>query len=217
MKTHPSISFDHRQAQPWADEIMTRSGQNLTACYQCRRCAAGCPVARASDYLTPNRLIRLIVLGDRQAALDNALIWKCVSCYTCGTRCPNDIQTARITDTLKKMNHAAHLAPQVPEVAFFHRAFFKTGLQWGRVNEMALMGGYEVRCMLNYSKRFKLTPIYREMRRQGRLAWAMQRRRRLHFRFQTSRGRKELKGLRAHGVQRKGSPQPTPETMNYEP
>ena len=65
--------------------------------------------------VTPDRLIRMIVMGDRSAALQNRLVWKCLSCYTCGTRCPNEIHTARVTETLKKMAKEEHLAPLVPE------------------------------------------------------------------------------------------------------
>src|SRR5512138_3797973 len=95
-------------------EVAKRSGQNLQACYQCRRCAAGCPVGEETG-VTPDRLIRLILVGDREAALNNLLVWKCVACYTCGTRCPNNIQTARITEALKQMSKERHLKPLVPK------------------------------------------------------------------------------------------------------
>jgi heterodisulfide reductase subunit C len=61
-------------------------------------------VGEETGYVTPDRLIRMILLGDREKALSDGLVWKCVSCYTCGTRCPNEIQTARITETLKQMS-----------------------------------------------------------------------------------------------------------------
>ena len=51
--------------QSLAQEVARRSGQNLLACYQCRRCAAGCPVGEESG-VTPDRLIRMILLGDEQ-------------------------------------------------------------------------------------------------------------------------------------------------------
>src|SRR5450759_3091703 len=111
-------------AQPFLDEITSRSGQNLQACYQCRRCAAGCPVGEETG-VTPDRLIRLILVGDREAALNNLLVWQCVACYTCGTRCPNNIQTARITETLKQMSKEAHLDPLKPRIADFPSSFMK--------------------------------------------------------------------------------------------
>ncbi|MCC6346414.1 MAG: heterodisulfide reductase subunit C-like protein, partial [Nitrospirales bacterium] len=39
-----AMQYEAGRAKPLLQEIMERSGQNLLACYQCRRCAAGCPV-----------------------------------------------------------------------------------------------------------------------------------------------------------------------------
>lgn len=73
--------------------------------------------------MTPDRLVRLV--GDREEALNNLLVWQCVACYTCGTRCPNNIQTARITETLKQMSKEAHLATLKPRIADFHSSFYE--------------------------------------------------------------------------------------------
>ena len=101
--TSTALEFKAELAKPFGKEVVERSGQNLYACYQCKRCAAGCPVGEETGYVTPDRLIRMITLGDQENALNNQLVWKCVSCYTCGTRCPNNIHSARITETIKKM------------------------------------------------------------------------------------------------------------------
>ena len=116
------VKFDPELSRPLVEEVMERSGQNLLACYQCRRCAAGCPVGDETG-VTPDRLIRMVLLGERDEAVNNLLVWKCVACYTCGTRCPNNIQTARITETLKQMSKEAHLEPLSPTWPHFHDAF----------------------------------------------------------------------------------------------
>ncbi|NTW61025.1 MAG: heterodisulfide reductase subunit C-like protein, partial [Nitrospirae bacterium] len=67
------FTYDAATSKPLLDEVQKRSGQNLQACYQCRRCAAGCPVGEETG-VTPDRLIRLIVVGDREAALNNLLV-----------------------------------------------------------------------------------------------------------------------------------------------
>src|SRR5450759_83060 len=118
------LNYNATASQPLVKEVMKLSGQNLQACYQCRRCAAGCPVGEEAG-VTPDRLIRMILVGDREAALNNLLVWKCVACYTCGTRCPNNIQTARITETLKQMGKEAHLDPLKPRIADFPSSFMK--------------------------------------------------------------------------------------------
>lgn len=198
----PAIDINPDQAQPFLKEVMDRSGQNLSACYQCRRCAAGCSVGDETDFFTPNLLIRMVVLGDRERALNNQLVWKCVSCFTCGTRCPNDIQTARITETLKKMAKAEHLPPLQPKIADFHDAFVNAGIRWGRVNEMEFMGAYEMKLALRNIKARRFGAILDEVKAQAGLGMKMTRLRRMHFGFLIAKGRKEIKALQRKSKQR---------------
>ncbi|AOY59658.1 MULTISPECIES: 4Fe-4S dicluster domain-containing protein [Desulfococcus] len=193
--TGPLLEFRPEQAKPLLQEVMERSGQMLTACYQCRRCAAGCTVADETGFFTPNILIRTVILGDRETALSNPLVWKCVSCYTCGTRCPNDIQTARITETLKKMAKEAHIAPLQPKVAAFHDSFLESGLRWGRVNEMEFMGVYEMKNIIREARARNYEAIVDELKTQAKLGMAMFRLKRMHAGFMTTKGRKEIKAL----------------------
>jgi len=200
--TVPTIEVNPAQAQPFLKQVMDRSGQNLSACYQCRRCAAGCSVGDETDFFTPNLLIRMVVLGNRQQALSNELVWKCVSCYTCGTRCPNDIQTARITETLKKMAKEEHLEPLQPQITDFHDAFVRSGIRWGRVNEMEFMGAYEMKFALRKLSAGKFGAIFSELNTQARLGMGMMRHRRMHFGFLMAKGRKEIKALQRKSKQR---------------
>ena len=198
----PAIDIKPDQAQPFLKEVMDRSGQNLSACYQCRRCAAGCSVGDETDFFTPNLLIRMVVLGDRERALNNQLVWKCVSCFTCGTRCPNDIQTARITETLKKMAKAEHLPPLQPKIADFHDAFVRSGIRWGRVNEMEFMGAYEMKFALRNIKARRFGAVLDEVKTQAGLGMKMTQLRRMHFGFLIAKGRKEIKALQRKSKQR---------------
>jgi heterodisulfide reductase subunit C len=198
----PAIDINPDQDQPFLKEVMDRSGQNLSACYQCRRCAAGCSVGDETDFFTPNLLIRMVVLGDRERALNNQLVWKCVSCFTCGTRCPNDIQTARITETLKKMAKAEHLPPLQPKIADFHDAFVNSGIRWGRVNEMEFMGAYEMKLALRNIKARRFGAILDEVKAQAGLGMKMTQLRRMHFGFLIAKGRKEIKALQRKSKQR---------------
>ena len=88
--------------QSFAREVEERSGQNLELCYQCLKCSVGCPTARYMEY-NPNALIRLIQYGQKEKVLSSQTIWFCVSCWTCGTRCPNEIDMGVIMDTLREM------------------------------------------------------------------------------------------------------------------
>jgi heterodisulfide reductase subunit C len=167
-----------------AQEVSKRSGQNLLNCYQCRRCAAGCPVGEESG-VTPDRLIRMLLLGDEQGALDNLLVWKCLACYTCGTRCPNDIQTARITEVLKQISKKQHREPLVPKVAAFHGAFVKAAGQAGRFNELVGMGMYEAQAALGEFKRGGLKAAIAEVSAQAKLGQAMMKKKRMHLKYES--------------------------------
>ena len=193
--TLAALSYDAENARDFTSEVAAVSGQNLSACYQCRKCAAGCPVAEATGFFTPDRLIRAVVLGDRAAALENPLVWKCVSCYTCGTRCPNGIQTGRITETLKKLARREKLYPLSPRIAYFHDAFLSGCERWGRVNETEFMGFYELRNMGRHLLDFNFPAIFSETAAQARLGLSMLRQGRLHMKLQKVEGRKEIKKL----------------------
>jgi heterodisulfide reductase subunit C2 len=192
----PMLYYQPESARPFAEEVAERSGQKLLTCYQCRRCAAGCPVSEQVGSWTPDRLIRLIVLGDRTGALANPLVWKCVSCYTCGTRCPNDIQTGRITETLKKMAAESGVAPVVPKIKHFHDRFMNSALRWGRVNELEFMGFYELDTTLDSVSAGAWREVIAEMAAQTKnFALPMLKTGRLHPELPSFHGRRELARL----------------------
>jgi heterodisulfide reductase subunit C2 len=78
------------------------SGQDLMACYQCGKCAAGCPVAFAMDML-PSQVIRYAQLGLVEPLLESKTIWLCAACQTCYTRCPKGIDLSRIMEALREI------------------------------------------------------------------------------------------------------------------
>jgi heterodisulfide reductase subunit C len=190
-----TLTVETEVAGSLAQEVAERSGQNLNACYQCRRCAAGCPVGDDTG-VTPDRLIRMVVLGDRDAALNNLLVWKCVACYTCGTRCPNNIHTARITETLKQMIKEKHLEPMVPKVANFHSAFLASTSHFGRVNEMEFMGIYDFKTAINeLTKGGGIKAFITDLKNQMQLGKAMMKLKRFHIGLEKIKGLAEVKRL----------------------
>jgi heterodisulfide reductase subunit C len=191
----PVLQFQSEISEPLTQEVIERSGQNLLACYQCRRCAAGCPVGDETG-VTPDRLIRMIILGAREEALNNLLVWKCVACYTCGTRCPNNIQTAKINETLKQMSKEAHFKPLLPKVAAFHDAFLRSTSHSGRVNELEFMGLYE---MQNAKRELKhgggWKAVADEMKNHVKLGILMMKKKRMHFQLGKIKRLSEIKRL----------------------
>ncbi|MBM4136129.1 MAG: heterodisulfide reductase subunit C-like protein [Nitrospira sp.] len=189
------LQFEPELSQPLIQEVMSRSGQNLLACYQCRRCAAGCPVGDETG-VTPDRLIRMIILGEREEALNNLLVWKCVACYTCGTRCPNNIQTARINETLKQISKEAHIEPLLPKVSAFHDVFLRLTSHFGRVNELVFIGLYEMR---NAKRELKhgggWKAVADEMKNHAKLGISMMKKKRMHFQLNRVKRLSEIKRL----------------------
>lgn len=188
------LKYEASVSKPLLEEVMKRSGQNLQACYQCRRCAAGCPVGEETG-MTPDRLIRLVLVGDREAALNNLLVWKCVGCYTCGTRCPNNIQTARINETLKLMSKEAHCEPLTPRIADFHNAFMTTAGHLGRFNEIEHMAIYETKTLFKELAKGNLKAMVEEIAAQGKLGAAMTKKKRMHFGVDKVKNISEIKAL----------------------
>jgi len=190
-----TVKFQPEYSQPILQEIMEKSGQNLLSCYQCRRCAAGCPVSEEAG-VTPDRLIRMIVFGDKEQALNNLLVWRCVACYTCGTRCPNNIQTAKITETLKQISKKAHLEALTPKIASFHEAFMKSAMDNGRLSEMDFMIAYgkkNARHELNKGGGWKA--IIAELKGQAKLGLALYKKKRVHLGSEKVKNMAEIRKL----------------------
>ena len=127
----------------FVQEIKEKSDLDLSVCYQCGKCTAGCPVAYAMDF-PPNQIMRAVQLGMRDAALTSRSIWLCVACETCSTRCPQEVDPAGVMDVLRHIAYAEGAKSPEVEVPLFHRIFLGTVKQFGRVFELGMIGLYNV-------------------------------------------------------------------------
>lgn len=124
-------------------QVIQQSGQPVQMCYHCHTCSAGCPLGSDMQY-GPDRLLRLIELGERQRVLAASDIWLCASCETCSARCPNCIDVARVMDTLRQMSLAARVKTPQPQIVLFHRLYLQV-IRWlGRSHEVMLLGLYKL-------------------------------------------------------------------------
>lgn len=123
-------------------EIEAKSGQPVSTCYQCCRCTLGCPVADRMDVL-PHRIIRYIILGDRDKTLGCQAIWTCLQCSTCSVRCPNNIDVARVFQTLRQA--CGDSVPAGRDVRSFHRSFLESVRASGKMNELSVILRYKAR------------------------------------------------------------------------
>ena len=120
------------------------SGQKISACFQCQKCTNGCPVTFAMD-IVPHKVIRLLHLGLVNEVLRSDTIWVCASCETCSTRCPNDIDIARIMDTLRQMSQREGVKSSQKNFPIFHSAFLSSIRRHGRVHESEMVVNYALR------------------------------------------------------------------------
>ena len=112
-------------------------------CYHCHKCTAGCPVSFAMTY-GPDRIVRMVQLGQKQEALSSPDIWVCAGCETCGARCPNNIDIAHVMDALRQIAQAEGVTPAVRGVPLFHDIFLRVVQMTGQMHEMSLMGAYQL-------------------------------------------------------------------------
>lgn len=78
------------------------SGENVSACYQCGKCSAGCPSAYLMDVI-PSQIMRFLQIGLEESLLASNTPWICASCEICSVRCPRGIEVARIMEALRHL------------------------------------------------------------------------------------------------------------------
>ncbi|MHB1458733.1 MAG: 4Fe-4S dicluster domain-containing protein [Armatimonadota bacterium] len=128
------------------DKISKQSGQDIIACYQCGECTAGCPVAYKAD-ISPNQISRLVQLGQEKAALESSMIWLCVGCETCATRCPRGIELSKVMDTLRENAIESGCAVGEQNIKTFHDTFLSSVQRGGRIHEISMLGEYKLRTL----------------------------------------------------------------------
>jgi len=85
-----------------AVKIRELSGENTYLCYQCQKCSVGCPTAHAMTY-RPAQIMRAVQFGLENVLVEDASIWRCLTCETCGTFCPNDLHPREVIEALRCM------------------------------------------------------------------------------------------------------------------
>lgn len=124
--------------------LKSRAGVNLAECFQCQKCSAGCTIADDTDLL-PHALIKMVQVGREDDVLRSSHIWLCVSCETCSTRCPNQIDLCGIIDTLRQIAMEQGIEPAEPEVTTFHQAVLETVKRHGRMYELGMIARLKLR------------------------------------------------------------------------
>lgn len=155
-------------------QVEQASGIQASVCYQCRKCSNGCPLTFAMDH-PPDRILRLLLLGQADQALHSRTIWVCSSCETCTTRCPNGIDIAGLMDYLKQEACRRGIPdPSGNRSLAVHQCFLDQIRRRGRVHEGSFMNAYLLKNGVWWSKLMAGT-----LTQDLRLGWALWKRGRL--------------------------------------
>jgi heterodisulfide reductase subunit C len=131
---------------------------------------------------TPRRLLALISAGLKEEALSSTMPWKCVSCYLCTSRCPQNVPVTEIMATLKRMSVRGGCSADRDAQALAS-TFASFVERFGRSFEFGL------------ASRFYMTRRPASMRRLGPLGLSMVRHGRISLRPERIREIAELRSI----------------------
>jgi heterodisulfide reductase subunit C len=132
------------------EQVNSLSDQTIQLCYHCHKCTAGCPVADQMEY-GPDHILRMVQFGEKEKLLKSSDIWVCVACETCGARCPNEINAARILGALREIAYTERTAVAEPNAVKFHKLFLMLVLNMGRMHEVSLLALHKLWTMNLFS------------------------------------------------------------------
>lgn len=136
------IRYDTQEAALFREKLLRRVRADVSDCYQCGNCSAGCPAAFTFDHV-PNQIMRMLQVGLVDEVLSSSAIQLCVQCLICTARCPRNIDVAGIFEDLKTVAVARDV--RVPEdAAVFNRVFLENIAKYGRLTEAFMLLRYNL-------------------------------------------------------------------------
>ncbi|MDR1573901.1 MAG: 4Fe-4S dicluster domain-containing protein [Clostridiales Family XIII bacterium] len=78
-------------------------GANVMNCYLCGACTAGCPVADLDSGYSPRTIMRMVLIGMKDALLSLPEIWKCSQCGRCTSNCPQNAAPSNVIKAVREL------------------------------------------------------------------------------------------------------------------
>lgn len=138
-----TINLSEKTNWEFIEQVQKESGQNLSLCYQCGNCTAGCPYTNYFDYPV-SMVMRLLQTGQKDTILNSKAIWLCATCETCTTRCPCEIDVAHVMDTLRIIARREDRVAE-KDIKMFYDAFLDSVKRFGRIYEVGTLLTYNIR------------------------------------------------------------------------
>jgi heterodisulfide reductase subunit D len=72
-------------------------------CLECGKCTAVCPISRREPAYSPRLTVERALWGEGEELLTDALLWSCLTCQHCSTRCPSDVHYVEFIRDLRAL------------------------------------------------------------------------------------------------------------------
>lgn len=127
-------------ASSFEDEVAAQvSNLDPAYCFQCGVCSGSCPTVDRMEY-GPRRIMHMIRLGLADQVLRSRDIWLCVSCFSCASRCPQQVEISEVMSVLRNLSIAKGVAKD--EEATFSQTFVNVLQRHGRMHELEVLLRY---------------------------------------------------------------------------
>ena len=129
------------EGEKFRDKVLKLAGDEVKTCIQCGTCSASCPTASLMD-VPIRKLIKLVLEGEKEAALSSRSIWLCTSCLLCTVRCPRKIRPMAVVAALKTIYEEEGMKCRD---SVFEGIFGRQIRDYGRISEVLLSAEYMIR------------------------------------------------------------------------